>query len=306
MKIAIFTEHGNNLKVPRNHPNLRTELAWAVILDAPMCNLSVLPDEHFDLGIVIIPKNNPQVNLDFIRKRCDKVAIMQEGPAQYFTDYSLENQIHFYNSLVDADLLFCHNKSDIPFYKGLTNNPVYVMPSLMILDTVDNLLEVDRSGVIVGGNFCGWYGGFLSYLFALNFNEKIYLPSMGRKIKNEEQMEGITHLPYMNWVEWIKKLNEFKYAIHLMPTVAAGTFSLNCAYLKIPCISNEKLDTQNICFPELAVDVNDLDTVNKLVVKLRDDKDFYDECATNGYKNYIKYYTEEAWLKNWGQINGKD
>lgn len=303
MKISFFSETGTNQRYPRDFANARTECAWAITLDAPMCSLSVLPQEHFDLGIVIIPKNNPQIDLDFIRKRCDKVAIMQEGPAQYFTDYSLENQIHFYNNLVDADLLFCHNKSDVSFYKGLTDNPVYVLPSLMVLDSVSNLPNVNRSGVIVGGNFCGWYNGFMSYLQSLNFKEEIYLPSMGRKIENEEQMPGIQHLPYMTWVEWIKKLNNFKYAIHLMPTIAAGTFSLNCAHLKIPCISNEKLDTQRICFPELSVDVNDLETVKKLVVRLRDDKDFYNECSETAHDNYMKYYTEEVFIKkfegNW-------
>ncbi|MBT7557524.1 hypothetical protein HN615_11425, partial [Candidatus Woesearchaeota archaeon] len=76
-KVAFFSETGTNQKYPRNFPNARTEVAWCLALDAPMCALDVLPREKFDLGIVIIPKNNPKVNLDFIRKCCDKVAIMQ-------------------------------------------------------------------------------------------------------------------------------------------------------------------------------------------------------------------------------------
>ena len=89
-----------------------------------------------------------------------------------------------------------------------------------------------------------------------------------------------------------------------MPTVAAGTFSLNCAYLKIPCISNEKLDTQRICFPELSVDVNDLETVNNLVVRLRDDKDFYNECSETAHDNYMKHYTEEVFLEHMNKVFG--
>ena len=34
MKIAFFTEGGWQGKVPRNHPNMRTEMAWMCALDA--------------------------------------------------------------------------------------------------------------------------------------------------------------------------------------------------------------------------------------------------------------------------------
>lgn len=34
MKIAFFTEGGYQGKVPRNHPNMRTELAWMCALNA--------------------------------------------------------------------------------------------------------------------------------------------------------------------------------------------------------------------------------------------------------------------------------
>jgi len=44
-----------------------------------------------------------------------------------------------------------------------------------------------------------------------------------------------------------------------MLTIAAGTFSLNCAYFGIPCIGNEKVDTQRLCFPELSVDVENIE-----------------------------------------------
>ena len=49
--------------------------------------------EQFDLGIVIVPKEIPRVDLDFIRKCCDKVAIMQEGPHWYFQDYTIDRTI---------------------------------------------------------------------------------------------------------------------------------------------------------------------------------------------------------------------
>ena len=66
MKVALFSETGDNKKYPRNFPNARTEVAWCLALDAPMCSLHARPKEQFDLGIVIIPKNNPKVSIDYI------------------------------------------------------------------------------------------------------------------------------------------------------------------------------------------------------------------------------------------------
>ena len=39
MKIAFFTEMGFQGKIPRNHPNMRTEFAWIVALNADHYNL---------------------------------------------------------------------------------------------------------------------------------------------------------------------------------------------------------------------------------------------------------------------------
>jgi hypothetical protein len=75
-----------------------------------------------------------------------------------------------------------------------------------------------------------------------------------------------------------------------MPTVAAGTFSLNCSYFGIPCIGNEMVDTQRLCHPHLSVDVNDLERARKLTIRLRDDADFYNECSELTKGNYNKYY----------------
>jgi hypothetical protein len=82
-----------------------------------------------------------------------------------------------------------------------------------------------------------------------------------------------------------------------MPTIAAGTFSLNCAYFGIPCIGNEKVDTQRLCHPDLCVDVDDIESARKLAVKLRDDTYFYNECSKKSKTLYKKHYDIEQWKK---------
>ena len=291
MEVAFFTEMGFNGKVPRTHNNMRTEFAWMVALNADHYNINQTPNKKYDLGITIIPKNNPQFDLKKLKKYCNKVAVMQEGPHWYFQDYSLEKQINYFNTLTYADIIFVHNNSDKKYYSGLTEHKdIRVMKSLMIEDAVGELKEVERKGIIIGGNFVSWYGGFDSYIVASSQYDKVFAPSMGRKQEGEEQMLSL--LPYMSWKEWIHKLNEFKIGVHLMRTHAAGTFALNCAYLGIPCIGYKGLDTQEICHPDLTVDIGDLTQAKKLLERLKNDEEFYLKACYTAQNNHLEYYHE--------------
>ena len=300
MKVAFFSETGNNQRYPRDFPNARTECAWAIALDAPMCALDVLPREKFDLGIVIIPKNNPKVNLDFIRKCCDKVAIMQEGPHWYFQDYDIDKQFHYYNTLRSADWVYCHNESDVKYYRGLGCEDVRVMRSLMIPEDILPRSEWGDA-TIIGGNFVSWYGGFDSYIVARETDATIYAPSMGRKQKQEDAIEDIQYLPYTTWREWINNLSQYNIGVHLMRTHAAGTFAMNCAFHSIPCIGYRGLDTQENCHPNLTVDVGDLETAVRKAQLLKEDMGYYDECSLQAQKGFSEYYTEYKWLDNWNK-----
>ena len=89
-----------------------------------------------------------------------------------------------------------------------------------------------------------------------------------------------------------------KYAVHLMPTVAAGTFALNCAYFGIPCIGNQDVDTQLLCHPSLSVAVNDLDGARELAIRLKEDKEFYNNCSNIAKKHYHQFYSVDVWKEN--------
>ena len=297
MKIAFFSETGTNQKYSRDFPNARTDVAWCVALDAPMCHLTKLPNEQFDLGIVIIPKNNPNVDLNHIRQICHKVAVMQEGPHWFFQDYDITNQFHYYNSLIEADWVYCHNYSDIKYYKGLGCKDVRVMRSLMIPEGLKQRSEWGDI-TIIGGNFVSWYGGFDSYIAAREIDDPIHAPSMGRKQDQESMIEDITYLPYMSWREWIDNLSQFNIGIHLMRTHAAGTFAMNCAFHGIPCIGYRGLDTQELLHKNTMVDVGDLYEAKKLVKRLKEDTYFYKECSDMALNGFEKYYTEEKWKES--------
>ena len=328
-KIAWFTEGGWKGKVGLNNPNMRNDVSTMYSLDAEHFPIFQIPqvlqhfgENHFDFGIVTLPKTNTEELMKFnmvgdLKKLCKKTISMQEGPHWLFQDYTMEQQIWWFNALTEFDMLFAHNNKDVKYYKGLTNKPVHKMPTLMLAEKlgitsraetlVDNYGDLpspkayEKDEVIIGGNMVRWYGGFDSYMVALEFGVPISAPSMGRKIDREDEMD-INHFPYMNWVEWINNLAQFKYGVHLMPTHAAGTFTLNCAFHGIPCIGYRGLDTQQELHPLLSVDDGDLESAKKLAIQLRDDDDFYSErslfCRENyvaslyNEKNFTPYITE--------------
>ena len=303
-KIAWFTEGGWQGKVSLNNPNMRNDVSTKYILGAEHYPIFQLPkvlehfgESHFDFGIVTLPKTNTEKLLQFdmmgdLKKLCKKTISMQEGPHWYFQDYTMEQQIWWYNSLTEFDMLFAHNHKDVNYYKGITNKPVHKMPTLMLAERLGIQPRSEWSDVvIIGGNMVRWYGGFDSMIVAQQFDMPIVAPSMGRKIDREDELD-IQHLSYMTWVEWINSLSQYHVGVHMMPTHAAGTFTLNCAFHGIPCIGYKGLDTQEELHPLLSVDDGDMDTAIKLANKLKDDK-FYEECSLICNENYKKsLYTE--------------
>lgn len=300
MRIAFFTEMGFVGKVPRTHKNMRTEFAWMVALNADHYNLAQTPQQNYDLGIIITPKNKPQiVDVDRLRQFCTKIAFMQEGPSWYYQSLPLHESMWFLNQMMSVDIVFAHNDIDKKYYEGLLEKPTYINPTLMIEDLLRDLPTVERAGVIIGGNLGRWYGGIDSYMVASELKEPISAPQMGRMDKNELNVEDINHLPYLEWYDWMKQLNNFKYAVHLNPNTIAGTFSLNCAYLGIPCIGNIHSNTQRLCFPELSVEPTDLQKAKELIVKLKEDVGFYESVSNTSIKNYNKHFSENTYKNNW-------
>jgi hypothetical protein len=304
-KVIFFSESNIKGKVPRDFENARTEFGWSIMLDAEWCPLNDIPKVlDYDLGIVIIPKNNPQVDLDFFKEFCKNVAVMQEGPHWYYQDYPVDKQIHYINCLREADWVYCHNESDKKYYYGLGCKDVRVMRSMMVPEGLDSQITTSqKNGILLGGNFVSWYGGMDSYLVASEVNEQKYGVSMGRKQEQEEMIEDIKYLPYMSWREWINHIGQYKVGVHLMRTHAAGTFSMNMSWHGTPVIGYSGLDTQELLHPQTTVEVGDLVKARQIMKKLYEDEFFYQECSEQTKVLFNKHYSEEAWLKHWRKQN---
>lgn len=294
MKVAFFTEGGYQGKVPKNNPNMRTDMAWVHALNAdhyPIYLVNQLPSDSYDLGIAILPKIKDQIrHLDVIteiNRICNVSSIMQESNYFMWQDESIEDQIWYLNMLSGVDFMFTHNNIDQQYYSGLLNKPCEKLPSVMITDFVKTSNE-KKDAVIIGGNLVAAYRGIDSYMVARELDLPIYAISSGRKKPNEEAL-GITHLPWATWLEWMEQLSQFKYGVQF-GIGGAGSFNLNCAYLGIPCIGLKELESQRLCFPDLSIGDVDLKKGKELIIKLKEDQDFYNHCSKTAQENYTKHF----------------
>ena len=307
MQIAFFSEGGYSGKIPRNIP-MRTDQAWICALNAVhhcVFKLNEL-NQKYDIGVVIIPKEKNREHLvkqqypliDNIRNYCNKVIIMQEGCHWDWMEDPVDTMVWFYNQLLKADLLLCHNDADVQYYQGITDIKSFVLPTLMIEDIVKTAPQEDR--VFVAGNWHLTYRGFDAWVISNEFDMPKYGFKAG-KYKEGEDINGINYLPWMQWDQFMLELSKCKYGIQTYQS-SAGQFPLNCAYLGIPCIGYNDVNTQRDLFPSLSVDRGDIGAARKIANELQNNKDWYRECSKIAKFNYHQWYKEEKFLENWNKI----
>lgn len=305
-------------RIPADHPNMRTEFAWMHALQADHFNVEEFQQiTGYDWVFLILPKGGVSLNsegqrlnnnpnrfahlyampfVETLKRNNKKVAYVQEGPSWYVNDFSLPDQFNFFNQLAECDVIFAHNEYDTGWYSGwFPGKQVTTIPTLMIEELIRSISPSPENKAMIGGNFCRWYGGFQSYLVATEFDCPIYVQTSHCSQPGEDQVPNLNVLPRLVWIDWIKTLSTFKYGVNMMPTVAAGTFSLNCAYLGIPCIGNARVDTQRLCFPNLSVDAEDVISARNLAESLKENELFYKHVSDTAKQNYKKYYSLDTW-----------
>ena len=309
-KIAFISELPFTGKVDRNHNHMRTEFAQFCALEADhYCFYNLSINSSYDHIILLISKTDklreflyeiPDL-VSSLRKFGKKIWLMQESTAQIYQTKPLHLQIWHYNLAQEVDGILSENVTDFNYFKGLAlGKQIETIPTLIIEDNFLHLRNNEKEEkVMIGGNCDSWYAGFDSYVTATEFNCDISAPTM-RKVENESQF--INLLPHVTFSEWMNILSTYKYAVHLMPNITAGTFSLNCSFFGIPCIGYVESDTQRLCQPLLSVEKYDLEKAVALAKRLKTDQDFYNQCATEALENYQKHFHESVFLQHMNNI----
>jgi len=311
LKILWLSENNFFGKIDNKFENMRTDFAWFYASNGIHCPIKDIYNiiDKYDIAIIILPKNlnhidvNSNELINNMKRIASKIGWMQEGNITYFQNYEPQIQMWYINFLTNMDFLLVHNEIDKNYFSGIfLNKQIFINKSLIIPMPLSICDLSNRKGIIIGGNMTEWYGGIDSYIISLEIDENITAPSMGRMNKNEIYINGLNHLPYLSWINWIEKLSEFKYAIHWMRTVAAGTFSLNCSMLGIPCIGNIEIDTQRILHPDLSFYPHEILKAREILYKLKYNESFYMDCFYKTKKLYSENYSIEIW-KNTFQNN---
>ena len=260
---------------------------------------------------------------------CNKVLVMQESTHWDWQEDPAEIMIWYYNQLVEADGILCHNNIDIPYYEGITGKPAFVLPTLMIEDSIKDLesrlktnskqiyqineeetytlyndkFNIKQDKVFVAGNWHTTYRGFDAWVIGQEFDLPMYGFKSG-KFKKNEDLNGINYLPWMDWLRFMYELSQCKYGVQCYQA-SAGQFPLNCAYFGIPCIGYNDINTQKDLFPSLSVDRGDIVAARKLANKLQSNKEFYNEVSSKSKELYNELYKEDKFIENFGEILNK-
>ena len=270
-KILFVSELGHTSKVSRDYKHMRTEFAQMCALQSDHCPIYQLEKYNrrdYDHVILLLSKTTQLrdylLNVDIVdlaRKFGKKVWFMQEATCWIHQKMSLPHQVTHINILNSVDGILSENVTDYKYYRGVApNTPVHTIPTLIIEDSLLDARKVKKQDkTMIGGNCSDWYGGFDSYLVADTYQNKIDMPRM-RNVDFHEQLPRLSVLPHVQFYDWIYKLAEYKYTVHLMPAITAGTFCLNSAFLGIPCIGYKESDPQRLCQPNLSVELYDIES----------------------------------------------
>jgi len=296
MNILFLNELKTVGKVPQDRINLRSDFSTIQMLDAYHLGITELFNKQIqesevvkqaDFAIIVPSKTHPEYLcvLGVLKQLGIPFGIMQEGPNTFWEEWSAEYQLIYLDIIQQhCSVVLCHNEFDKQYFQGLTAKPIVVMPTVHNVKELKQLFNkslVKAETVFIGGTVARWYNGMTAYAIVSEFPVvRIGFPTM-RRIPSDAisffpQIDNrVVHYPFTSLIEFLQELVMYKYAIHLMPNSAAGSFSLACAILGVPCIGNLNEDTQRYCFPELSVDINDTLKIKELFVRLMNDEEFY-------------------------------
>ena len=239
-----------------------------------------------------------------LKEKFNNVYVYQDGEIGWWNQVDTKLQVWWFNQLSESDGILAPNSSDISFYKGLfPNKKIKVIRSVMTdegLDKTKFKLKEDRA--ILTGPLTPEYNGLSQVIIAHNLKMPIDIPPMGESRMPKDSWDmapslGVTYLQYMSWVDWMYNLNRYKVGYMMMIATASGSFALNCAYLGIPCIGDKRADTQQILFPDLAINKFDNAKALELTLKLKNDSVFYNEVSNKAKMLYKQEFNKEKMLK---------
>lgn len=318
MKIDyVLTEMGLSGKVPDNYPYMRVLETQIKALDAEHINIiaAIEDGKKYDgNAMVVLPKGPLEKDIikhlvthhfDTILKLkglFNEVYFYQDGEIGYWNQHIVTLQLWWYNNLMACDKIMVPNVTDVPYYRGMFDGKkIGVVRSVMFY--APNTVVEKRNDAIISGPLTREYNGLEQAIVAKHCQpENIDVPPMGQERMPKDSFEtanniGIRYIQYMDWNNWMTNLSGYSYGVNMPGVTAAASFSLNCAFHGIPCIGDDKADTQRICFPETSVSKGDINSAVVIAKKLVNDKSFYDSVSKQAMENYRTQFNYDKFME---------
>ncbi len=273
---------------------------------------------EFDLVMVALRSQLIEVGLKIKKRSTTRVVVFFDAELEHFTTYlDRELQVKFVELLNVAEAVAVHHESHIPVIKRLTKKPVGIVGLPFPLRRVREELcpPVEKELVIDLGSALGKIASRNGLMNIAALSE-IGLPGAADMQDPEELeylrvMRRFMPIPPIRfrdtsyfgsgdrvklWEEYITEVNRSKLGLHLDYRQTWGRFSVDCAAVRMPCISTPNFYAQKILFPDLTVRYQDVEQAVNLAKKLIKDNSFYEEVVD--YANSkLSFFAEEETKK---------
>jgi hypothetical protein len=284
-----------------NYP--RPHLSWISALGAYHIHYSKLNtiQEKFDIAIIASLHENISaqvINIDNVKKVAKKIGIQQESHHRnYLTSRNVIDSIHFISLFQNCDFILTHNEVDRKYFSSLFNKPTFHHPQLMDLDTS---VYDKKEEIILPGNLDFRYGNFDNYLIGLETNLPINVSKMHTYREEESYLENLIHHPYEpDYIKFNKLIGTSKYSLYLIPYPLGGSFPIQCAMMRTPCISWNTSETALELYPELSFEYGDFNPIKLKLKELMENSQYVDELNNYAYKLVLDKYTNKEYYKKY-------
>ncbi|AGL02775.1 hypothetical protein [Desulfoscipio gibsoniae] len=284
--------------VEQNHVN-----CWASFLGGRVYNLPPVGEEsgdpdydffdQFDLVMIALRQEAIEVGIEIKQKTKAKVVAFLDAEVDHYTTYitrDIQARLVELLNIVDA-VAVLHDES-IPLFKALTSKPVGLVGVPFPLQKVRELCppvqkrqEIELGSIIEASALRNRDGlvnlvalseiGMTCVVDMRNPAEMDYLWSIRTYLKLP-QIKFRDNNP--DWEHYLTQASYSLLGLHLDYRYTWGSFPLECAAVRMPCVAPSCLYTQKHLFPELCVPYNDIPGVVALVKKLVNDVKFYEQA----------------------------
>jgi glycosyltransferase involved in cell wall biosynthesis len=303
MKILYVTDIGYIGQTSGFQLGPRPPMSWISSLNTFHCdylNLDKLPYNDFDIAIIgCIHEKVDILNLNIIekiKKVAKKILFQHDSDHRFFyQNNSIERSYMLCYIIMNVDGILAHNELDKKYYENLFQKPTFIHRQLL-LDIYPQLnTPSNKTGFILGG-IGDRYGSLDSYLLAQEYSEPTYC-------FGSNNIPGLELLPTnYDYISYNQTLSKFKIGINLTPFAIGGSFPLQCAMVKVPCVGWNNSEPLKTCFPDLVADYGNFELLRKQIHMLLNNKEYYNEISEKARNVFLQEYSVETYLENMKSI----